>query len=259
MYKFITFYADQLSYMSNFRIIKLNAITSTNDYLKKRYKSGKVLDGDLVWTENQTSGRGQHNKKWISEPFKSLTLSIYRQFNGLLIKPFKLNAVVCLGIIYALKKLSIPGLSIKWPNDILSENKKIGGILIENFFNKRKIKASVIGVGLNLNQEKFEKLPKATSLKIITGEKWASKIILNALIPLLEEYLFMFDFQDSSILDQYQKILWRRNKTVIFDMDGKLHKGKLKGVDESGMIILQNQEKMISKFNNSQISIQYGD
>ncbi len=259
MYKFITFYADQLSYMSNFKIIKLNAITSTNDYLKKRYKSGKVIDGDLVWTENQTSGRGQLNKKWISEPFKSLTFSIYRQFNGLLIKPFKLNAVVCLGIIYALKKLSIPGLSIKWPNDILSENKKIGGILIENFFNKSKIKASVIGIGLNLNQEKFEKLPKATSLNIITGEKWASKIILDALIPLLEEYLFMFDFQDSSILDQYQKILWRRNKTVIFDMDGKLHKGKLKGVDESGMIILQDQEKMINKFNNSQISIQYGD
>ena len=245
--------------MSNFRIIKLNAITSTNDYLKKRYKSGKVLDGDLVWTENQTSGRGQLNKKWISEPFKSLTFSVYKQFNGLLIKPFKFNAVVCLGIIYALKKLSIPGLSIKWPNDILSENKKIGGILIENFFNKSKIKASVIGVGLNLNQEKFEKLPKATSLKIITGKKWSSKIILDALIPLLEEYLFMFDFQDSSILDQYQKILWKRNKTVIFDMDGKLHKGKLKGVDESGMIILQDQEKMISKFNNSQISIQYGD
>ena len=245
--------------MSNFKIIKLNATTSTNDYLKKRYKSGKVLDGDLVWTENQTSGRGQLNKKWISEPFKSLTFSVYRQFNGLLIKPFKLNAVVCLGIIYALKKLSIPGLSIKWPNDILSENKKIGGILIENFFNRSKIKASVIGVGLNLNQEKFEKLPKATSLKIITGKKWSSKIILDALVPLLEEYLFMFDFQDSSILDQYQKILWRRNKTVLFNMDGKLHKAKLKGVDESGMIILQDQEKMIRKFNNSQISIQYGD
>lgn len=245
--------------MSNFKIIKLNATTSTNDYLKKRYKSGKVLDGDLVWTENQTSGRGQLNKKWISEPFKSLTFSVYKQFNGLLIKPFKFNAVVCLGIIYALKKLSIPGLSIKWPNDILSENKKIGGVLIENFFNRSKIKASVIGVGLNLNQEKFEKLPKATSLKIITGKKWSSKIILDALVPLLEEYLFIFDFQDSSILDQYQKILWKRNKTILFDMDGKLHKGKLKGVDESGMIILQDQEKMIRKFNNSQISIQYGD
>ena len=245
--------------MSNFKLIKLNATTSTNDYLKKKYKSGKILDGDLVWTENQTSGRGQLNKKWISEPFKSLTFSVYKQFNGLLIKPFKFNAVVCLGIIYALKKLSIPGLSIKWPNDILSENKKIGGILIENFFNRGKIKASVIGVGLNLNQEKFEKLPRATSLKIITGKKWSSKIILDALVPLLEEYLFMFDFQDSSILDQYQKILWKRNKTVLFDMDGKLHKGKLKGVDESGMIILQDQEKMIRKFNNSQISIQYGD
>ena len=245
--------------MSYFKIIKLNAIPSTNDYLKKRYKSGKIFDGDLIWTESQTSGRGQHNKKWISEPYKGLTFSIYKQFDGLLFNPFKLNALVCLAIINALEKISIPELSIKWPNDILSENKKIGGILIENFFKKSKINSSIIGVGLNLNQERFEKLPKATSLKIITGEKWTSKIILDALIPVLEEYLFMFDFQDSSILDQYQKILWRRNKTVLFDMDGKLHKGKLKGVDESGMIILQDQEKMISKFNNSQISIQYDD
>ena len=245
--------------MSYFKIIKLNAIPSTNDYLKERYKSGKVFDDVLVWTENQTSGRGQRNKKWISEPFTSLTFSIYKQFNNLLINPFKLNAVVCLAIINVLEKLSIPKLLIKWPNDILSENKKIGGILIENFFNRGKIKASVIGVGLNLNQDKFEKLPKATSLKIVTGEKWASKIILDALIPVLEEYLFIFDFHDSSILDQYQKILWKRNKTVLFDMDGKLHKGKLKGVDESGMIILQDQKQMISKFDNSQISIQYGD
>tara|TARA_B100000886_G_scaffold1120_1_gene823 strand:+ start:2146 stop:2892 length:747 start_codon:yes stop_codon:yes gene_type:complete len=245
--------------MSYFKIIKLNAIPSTNDYLKKRYKSGKVFDGELVWTENQTSGRGQRNKKWISEPFTSLTFSIYKQFNHLLINPFKLNAVVCLAIINALEKLSIPKLFIKWPNDILSENKKIGGILIENYFNKSKINASIIGVGINLNQEKFENLPKATSLKIITGEKWVSKIILDALVPMLEEYLFMFDFQDSSILDQYQKKLWRINKTVLFKMDGKLHKGKLKGVDESGMIILQDQGKMISKFNNSQISIQYDD
>ena len=245
--------------MSYFKIIKLNAIPSTNDYLKERYKSGKVFDDVLVWTENQTSGRGQRNKKWISEPFTSLTFSIYKQFNNLLINPFKLNAVVCLAIINTLEKLSIPKLFIKWPNDILSENKKIGGILIENYFNRNKIKASVIGVGLNLNQEKFEKLPKATSLKIITGEKWVSKIILDALVPILEEYLLMLDFQDSSILDQYQKKLWRRNKTVLYNMGGKLHKGKLKGVDESGMIILQDQEKMISKFNNSQISIQYGD
>ena len=70
-----------------------------------------------------------------------------------------------MGIIYALKKLSIPELLIKWPNDILSENKKIGGYINRKFFYKSKIKASIIGVGLNLNQEKFEKLPKATSLK----------------------------------------------------------------------------------------------
>ena len=124
--------------MSYIKIIKLNAIPSTNDYLKKKHKTGEVFDGEIVWTENQTSGRGQRNKKWISEPFTSLTFSIYKQFNNLLINPFKLNAVVCLAIINALEKLSIPKLLIKWPNDILSENKKIGGILIENYFYKSK-------------------------------------------------------------------------------------------------------------------------
>ena len=76
-----------------------------------------------------------------------------------------------MAIINALEKISIPELSIKWPNDILSENKKIGGILIENFFKKSKINTSIIGIGLNLNQEKFEKVPKATSLKMVTGTK----------------------------------------------------------------------------------------
>ena len=245
--------------MSYFKIIKLNAIPSTNDYLKKRYKSGKVFDGDLIWTENQTSGRGQHNKKWISEPYKGLTFSIYKQFNGLLFNPFKLNALVCLAIINALEKISIPELSIKWPNDILSENKKIGGILIENFFKKSKINASIIGVGLNLNQEKFEKLPKATSLKMVTEKKWTSQVILGILVPFFEEFLFENGLQDPKVLEKYQKKLWRRNKTLLFHKDGELCKGKLMGVDESGMIILEDQRQIISKFNNSQISIQYGD
>lgn len=245
--------------MSYFKIIKLNAIPSTNDYLKKRYKSGKTFDGDLIWTKNQTSGRGQRNNKWISEPNKGLTFSIYKQFNDLLFNPFRLNAIICLAIINALEKLNIPELSIKWPNDILSENKKIGGILIENFFKKSKIDASIIGVGINLNQEKFQKLPKATSLKIVTGQEWSSQIILDTILPSLEEFLFIFDLKDPSVFDQYQKILWKRNKTVLYRMNGKLHKGKLKGVDEFGMVILEDHKRMIRKFNNSQISIQYAD
>ena len=120
----------------------------------------------MVWTINQTSGRGQRQNKWYSDFKDSLTFSIFRQFKDIEISnPFLISLIVSLGIYKALTELRIPNLNIKWPNDILSENKKIGGILIENFFTKGKLIASVIGVGLNLNQLSFQNIPNAKKKK----------------------------------------------------------------------------------------------
>ena len=121
--------------MSFFNIIKLDAISSTNDYLKVMRKSKKAKDMDLVWAINQTSGRGQRENKWFSESHKSLTISIYKNFkDSSIFYPFLISVIISISIVKCLEKLKVPNVLIKWPNDILSCNKKIGGLLIENFF-----------------------------------------------------------------------------------------------------------------------------
>lgn len=166
------------------RIIKLNAIDSTNAYLKSLVKSAPFVSDFLtVWTPVQTAGVGQRGAKWESEPYKNLTFSILRKNKRSEIDSlFVLNMVVSIAVINYLKKIKIPDVQIKWPNDIMSHRKKIGGILIENTFSEGKLKYSVIGIGLNINQTHFKNLEKASSLKLLTEKEFSIELILKNLI-----------------------------------------------------------------------------
>ena len=245
--------------MNYFKLIKLNATASTNDYLKKKHKTLNAEDGDFVWANNQTSGRGQRKNKWFSQPEKSLTFSIYRDFRGIkLIHPFLISAVISVNIIKALEDFEIPNLSLKWPNDILSCNKKIGGILIENFFSKGQVIASIIGIGLNLNQESFHKLPNAGSLKQIQGDFWSQKKILQKLIYYLENALYETNFESYKIiLENYKEKLWKRGLKSIFIKESKTFKAKIIAVNCQGKLILQMESKKLVEFDNNQIQMIY--
>ena len=135
------------------KLIKLNAIDSTNEYIKI---NKSIFDKEMVciYTFNQTMGKGQRGRNWESEPYKNLCVSFYSLLSKKASKDifFKLNMIVSLKMIRILKKYSIPKLSIKWPNDILSENKKIAGILIETSLKNGRLNDFIIGIGLNVNQ-----------------------------------------------------------------------------------------------------------
>ncbi|MDG1263705.1 MAG: biotin--[acetyl-CoA-carboxylase] ligase, partial [Flavobacteriaceae bacterium] len=119
--------------MHYYNLIKINATDSTNSWMKERYSSNKCSDGDVVWSQTQNIGRGQSNSIWISEKGKNLTFSIYKEFTDLSIhNPFILSAVVSLAVVATLNSFMIPKIHVKWPNDIMSGDKKICGILIEN-------------------------------------------------------------------------------------------------------------------------------
>ncbi|TFG78733.1 MAG: biotin--[acetyl-CoA-carboxylase] ligase, partial [Flavobacteriales bacterium] len=148
------------------RIVKLNAIDSTNCYLKGLMQTEALEDFTVVVANQQNSGRGQMGSKWTSEPGKNLIMSVLKIFNDLPAEQqFSLNVCVSLAVFDTLKSLEIPKLSIKWPNDILSGNLKIGGILIENSLLGTQIRSAIIGLGLNVNQTDFVDLPNASSLK----------------------------------------------------------------------------------------------
>lgn len=149
------------------KIIKLNAIDSTNSFLKELVATSFVENQTVVVTKEQTQGRGQVNTKWVSTPGKNLTFSMYVEFKNLKITQQRfLNYACSLSVFEVLDELNIPKLAVKWPNDILSDKKKICGILIETTFKSNTIKSAIIGVGLNVNQENFDvNLPNASSIK----------------------------------------------------------------------------------------------
>ena len=112
------------------------------------------------------------NKLWQSEPHKNLTFSLFKVFPKLTVKnSFVINCAVTLGVVKALEEIYKIDFKLKWPNDILSDENKIGGILIENIIKRDRFSGSIIGIGININQELFEGLPRASSLFLKTGYK----------------------------------------------------------------------------------------
>lgn len=167
-------------------IIKLDAIDSTNDYLKQLNRETEPENYTIVMADEQTKGKGQMGSQWISEKGKNLTVSILCKEMPLKSeKLFELNIAVALSVLKVLKNIQIPDVVIKWPNDIMSDSKKVAGILIENAIKSEGTFDSVIGIGLNVNQTHFEGLPQATSLTCITGKTY----ILEDLAVLLRESL----------------------------------------------------------------------
>ena len=234
--------------MGYFNIIKLDATTSTNDYLKQRRLEGNCKDGDLVWTTHQTAGRGQGNKAWESEAGNSLSMSIYRAFGAYGPKqPFAIGSAFATALVRTLKMLEVPELNIKWPNDILSCNKKIGGILIENTFKNNKLTNSILGFGLNVNQSDFSKFPHAASLFSLTKKKWNIEKVFEALIYALEqdEFTNLVKHRDAN-LETFNSYLWRKGKPSKFQgVQSVFEAIPLEVTKQGGLVItsLENEQK----------------
>ncbi len=201
----------------------------------------------LVQTECQTEGRGQRGTKWHSELGKNLLFSMFVQLPSFPIdKQFQLNQAVSLGLLRVLKK-HIPCVQIKWPNDILADAKKIAGILIENTVSNNKIKHSIVGIGLNVNQMKFpEEIPNASSLKLLSKRDFDLDALLQEIRISIKEYVLRLENNRyNSITADYLKNLYLYNKASTFkDKENKIFSGKIVGLTLGGrlQIKIQNAE-----------------
>ena len=226
-------------------IIKLNAIDSTNDYLKNLLLKNALDNYTIVTADFQNRGKGQMGSQWKSETSKNLICSIYiNNSNVKLSNQFAINMVVCLAIKKSLNKFNIPQLSVKWPNDIMSGSLKLCGILIENIVKNNSIQDIIIGIGMNVNQTKFNNLPNATSIKKISGKYYDTDEILSQIII---DIKFYFSFLQQSGRTELQRIyednLYRINKVSMFRLaDANLVSGYIKGVNGYGKlkVIMEN-------------------
>lgn len=241
-------------------IIKLDAIDSTNAYLKKLIASNISRDFTVVVARKQLRGRGQMGTNWISEEGKNLTFSILKKSNSFSSdNPFLLNIMVSVAIFNALKNLQVPDLKVKWPNDILSGTSKICGILIENIVSGSMIRASVIGIGLNVNQTKFQNVPKASSLKLLLGKTFDLDELLDVLLNSLESVFENAQKKGSKKLwEMYDEILFRRDKPSTFkDSDGNKFVGYIRGVSTEGKLIIALEDDVKKEFGFKEVTLLY--
>ncbi len=241
-------------------IIKLDAIDSTNTYLKELASVALPEDYTVVVAEQQTSGRGQMGTQWNAEKGKNLTVSVFKKFEGFKIEQqFFISMAVSLAICKTLQSFKIPKLAIKWPNDILSANQKICGILIENVIKNNQFKGSVIGFGLDVNQKFFDSLPKASSMSLLTGIIYNKDEILSKILKDLQYYFKKLEAQQfEAIKLEYESLLFRKGKPSTFtNADGQNISGIIKGISDTGKLILWMEDDIVKNFDLKEITLLY--
>jgi len=238
-------------------LIELQTVDSTNLYAEQLLKTQKVPEGTIIFAHDQTSGKGQGENNWESEPRKNATFSLvlYPKF----LSPgqqFLLNKVIALGVLDFLHRVTVEQkLSIKWPNDIYAENRKIGGILIQNTLCGTIYESCIAGIGVNINQETFNSsLPNPVSLKQITGKDYPVKDAVDLIVECIDIRYRQLQKGSSELPDsEYRDQLFGINEWRDYFVDKKMIKGKIRDVNESGMLIMEMKNGSKRVFNHGEI------
>lgn len=242
-------------------LIKVSATASTNTLLKEMVRTKSISEASCLWTTNQTHGKGQMGNVWHAQVGLNLTFSIYIPNCKLSQKqPQHLNLISALSITETLKQLKIPELSIKWPNDIMSANKKIGGILIENMYQKNFWAGSIIGIGLNVNQEKLEHLPQANSLKNILKKNISLENLLHDLLYTFEKNWDTYQPKDyNQWKTTYENQLFKRNKVATFQDNLTLNyfNGIIQGITATGELQIKQDNDQLKCYKLKEIKLLY--
>jgi BirA family biotin operon repressor/biotin-[acetyl-CoA-carboxylase] ligase len=221
------------------KIIHLSSIDSTNNYAAKLIKSEKITHGTVILADEQTAGRGQRGNHWLSEAGNNLLCSIYiTPVNLTVDKSVILSHAVSVSLVHFLKKLGILG-SIKWPNDVYVNKRKIAGILIENTLSKSVITHSVIGVGINVNQTHFGAL-NATSIKNETGNFYSINELVLQFVESLNTIWENLELSNADTLrNEYLKYLYLKDIPATYTDETGSFTGIIRGISERGLLLIE--------------------
>ena len=233
------FFDIRTAMSSNFIFTILEQTDSTNNDAISGIREGNVIHGQCFFTDRQHSGKGQRGKNWETEPGKGLAMSVaIEKTSAFSPYPFLLHALVSVTCSSFLEEKLRKSVQIKWPNDIYINDRKAGGILIENIFRGKEWRWSVIGIGLNINQTGFpENLPRAVSMRQLTGIEYEVNEMASQLHMTLMEALDSCKNEDlDKWMNLYNRLLYKKNQEVILSLKGKQRQYTIQGVDELGLL-----------------------
>jgi len=237
--------------------IHLDEVDSTNNYAANWLDVTKSVHAAVITARHQHQGRGQRQNHWISEKNQNLTCSfiVFPQ-NTKVEKASYLNKAIANAVHQTCLHFLTSKVDIKWPNDIWVQGKKIAGILIENNWRSQILQHSIIGVGMNINQN-FTPHDPWCSLHSISKQYFEIEIICNYLESQICNQLALMEQFNFQIIDEYyHDHLLKKNALVSFQMNGSQFTGTIQGVDEWGRIIIQSKDGK-NAFQQGEVVIQY--
>lgn len=222
-------------------IYHFDKLASTNDEAVKP----TYAEGDIVWADVQSAGRGQRGHKWESREGENITFSAIFEPTFLpATKQFLLSEVVALAVVDAMRYYGV-GARIKWTNDIYVGDRKLAGILIEHKLSGVNISRTIAGIGLNVNQLEFSAdLPNPVSMRQITRLELDCREVLERVAEkLMERYEMLRRGEEQQLQADYHELLYRRDALHWYFLpDGKAFRGTIRGVEPSGALIVENEK-----------------
>ena len=229
--------------MHSGKIIVLEKVDSTNNYAMGLIRKGTITNGTGVFAREQFAGKGRRGKSWTSGSGENIILSIVLEMGWQsLLHQFPLSVATALSCYDFISPIIKEKVFLKWPNDIFINDSKAAGVLIENVVKGTLWQWAVIGIGMNVNQDNFEKMEnRVISMKLLTGKKFE-------LIPLAEklrsailkrvEQLKAGHFPE--MLEEYNQHLYARGRSVKLRQQNRVFETTIKGVSEHGELLTKD-------------------
>ncbi|HEY8035441.1 MAG TPA: bifunctional biotin--[acetyl-CoA-carboxylase] ligase/biotin operon repressor BirA [Methylobacter sp.] len=233
-------------------------IDSTNRYLVERSQNN-APSGSVCFAEYQTAGKGRRGRQWVSPYGCNIYLSILWRFQQGPAAISGLSLAIGVAVIRALKQHQIDDIGLKWPNDIYSQGKKLGGILVEVSGETDGPCAAVVGLGLNLfvPEAEAESITQAwTDLTKITGQNrlFRNKLagtLLNHLLPVIAEYESV---GIAAHLDEWRSYDCLTGKSATLFIGQQQFEGIVQGIDDNGMLLIERPDGSVQTFASGEVS-----
>lgn len=228
-------------------IYYIEQTTSTNDEIRNP-KYGHM---DVVWAEYQSAGRGQRGHSWHSTEGQNITFSVLLTPTFLPVtEQFLLSEIVALALVRTLAEYGIE-CRIKWTNDIYAKDNKIVGILIEHALAGDCLARTIVGIGLNINQESFpEDLPNPTSMFVERGVKFDRREVLERIVAHLEELYKELEAGNKAQIERlYINTMYHLGEPHIYAYpNGERFTATIRGVRHSGELCLEHEDGVVREY-----------
>lgn len=233
-------------------LIYYKQCTSTQDEIIDFINTHNLIEDFLgVYSFHQNKGRGQYGNSWETNPDENLAFSFVVKTNTISLSDILFNYYTAIIIRDFVANLAQTEVLIKWPNDIIMHNKKIGGMLFE-----KKKNYFIVGIGLNILQQNFENLPKAGSLLTQTQLAFDLKSVAESLYQYLVKKITQNSFP-TDILAQYNQHLYKRDKIAVFEKNKVRQNGIIRNADENGFLWIDLEDEGLQKFFHKEIQMCY--